>query len=726
MKLKYSLFALIAINANLLASEVVNFDQMSITATKVETATKDVSESIAVVDEKTIDDKNILNVQQALENIPGVIAESSSNSPSPKLIIRGAGLKARYGVREIMVIKDGVPMTDPDSFTRFDYIDMQDVSSIEVQKGPGSINAVNSTGGVIQLITKSVFDEDKNRFKLGIGDDGQQNLNLKVGDKISENDFASVTFSSRKIDNSWRDNNDFDSSQLSLKYGHIFKDDSTIESEIAYTKSNMNLPSDMTEEEFETFKQTGEQHNTSSMWQNSARNSEIYSFNTKYEKEFGNVVYKPRFYFNTWEHFHPVTGAINVSDSNNVFGTDQELNISHKLFNKEASFVTGLTYKIDETKNSKKYAYSDFLTETTTTTDWTAPGFPKPTITTIKNIKTLSNNLGELVNTEDSKTKLYGVYAMETFSPFEKFKIDISGRADKLSFDINGNEIKAYDWSLNDGTYKNGDGLYDDSKSYTLYSSKIGFNYALTDNTNLYTSIAMANQAPTASEIQSASDSGIDLDKTRSVNYEIGIKNRTEDFMFDMAIYQNNVQDEIIQIKNASNESVYDNAGETQKKGLEVNGVYKLTKELDFGASYAYSKYKYKDFIELESYYDRTIGAMNYIEHDRSGNYLPYIPQNQYSLFLAFNLTNGFKSRITTRSYGSYYMDNSNSQKYEGYDLITDLMIGYEKNAHSIQLNTTNIFDKKYAMEASKDLDGVISYKAAAPQSTMLTYTYKF
>src|SRR5574344_2899316 len=135
MRLKYSIFALIALNANFLSAETINLEQMSVTATKVEKDTKEISESIAVIDEKTIEDKNILNIQDALQNIPGVIAESSSNSPSPRLIIRGAGLKARYGVREIMVMKDGVPMTDPDSFTRFDFIDMQDVSSIEVQKG---------------------------------------------------------------------------------------------------------------------------------------------------------------------------------------------------------------------------------------------------------------------------------------------------------------------------------------------------------------------------------------------------------------------------------------------------------------------------------------------------------------------------------------------------------------------------------------------------------------
>lgn len=71
-------------------------------------------------------------------------------------------------------------------------------------------------------------------------------------------------------------------------------------------------------------------------------------------------------------------------------------------------------------------------------------------------------------------------------------------------------------------------------------------------------------------------------------------------------------------------------------------------------------------------------------------------------------------------------MDNANTQKYEGYDLITDFMIGYEKNNHNIQLNINNLFDKYYASEASKDVFGVESYKAATPRMTMLTYTYKF
>lgn len=697
MKVKYSLAALLAISS--IHAQEVSLDSISVTATKVSTATKDISQSIAVVDEKTIEDNNILNIQEAIENIPGVNAESSTNSPSPRLIIRGAGLKARYGVREIMVMKDGVPLTDPDSFTRFDFIDMQDVLSVEVQKGPGSINAVNATGGVIQLVTKSVFQEDKNRVKIGIGDDGQKNINLKVRGELSENDFISATISKREIENSWRDNNEFDSTQATIKYGHIFQDDSIIESEFSYTESNMNIPGSMNAAEFKTFKSTGTQHDTSYQWQHSARDSKIFSINTKYEKEVGDIVYKPRVYFNAWEHFHPVSGIINESDDNKVYGTDLELNYNHKLFGEEAVLVAGVTLKADITKDSKKYKYADYITLPSSSWPFT------PYIS-----ETLSNNKGDLASTEDSTTTLYGAYLMETFSPTKDITLDISSRVDKLSFDISGNQIT--DYSYKDKNYIAGIGLYNIDKSYTLFSAKMGAIYKITDSTNVYISVATANQAPTTSELSDNSS----LDKSTSINYEVGVKTRAESISYDLALYENIVDDEIIQIRDANGDSIYDNAGKTKKRGLEFNAVYSLNKQVGVGGSYAYSDFKFVTFNESVA------GSLV----SRDGNYLPYIPKNQYSLFATLNLSNGFKSRITTKTWGSYYMDNANTQKYEGYKFVTDLMLGYEHKAHNIQLNIRNITNEYYAMEALKDVYGNESYKAAAPVSGMLTYSYKF
>ncbi|OCL82792.1 TonB-dependent receptor [Arcobacter porcinus] len=692
MKLKYSIFATILLHSNIVANDTVVLDTVSVTATKYEKSTKEISESIAVVDQKTIEDKNILNVQDALKTIPGVIAESTSNSPSPKLIIRGAGLKARFGVREIMVMKDGIPMTDPDSFTRFDFIDMQDISSIEVQKGPGSINAINSTGGVIQLITKSVFEEDKNSVKLSFGNSNQRNINLKVKEKISENDYLSLTFSKRKIDNSWRDNNEFDTTQATLKYGHIFKDYSTIENELSYTESNVNLPASMNQAEFDEFKRSGEQHNTSYTWQNSSRDSKILSFSSKYEKEIGDLLLKPRFYFNSWEHFHPVTGLINDSENNKVFGTDLEFNLSHNLFKEDAMFVGGLTLKMDRTKDAKKYQYRDY------STGWGG-----------RISKTLSNEKGSLANIEDSKTLLYGIYLMESFKVNDDLGFDISTRVDKLKFDIDGNEISKYNYST--GKYIAGQGDYKIDNSFNLLSSKIGTIYSINNFTNIYASLAIANQAPTTSELDETSN----LKKSTSTNYEVGVKTRTNNISYDLALYQNYVDDEIIQIKDAGGKSIYDNAGKTDKKGLEFNLSYDLTSSFEIGGSYAYSRFKFKKFNEK-------VGN-NLVSRD--GNYLPTIPKNQYALYFTYK-QNGFKTRVTARTFGSYYMDNANTQKYEGYDFITDLMLGYEIKNHNIQLNVNNLFDKYYASEASKDTSSRVSYKAAAPRMTMITYSYKF
>lgn len=690
---KKRLYASLTLLPLLAHAETLQLDTVSVTATKVETETKEVSQSIAVVNAQTIEDKNVLDVSSALENIPGVNVESSSNSPSPRLIIRGAGLKASYGVREIMVIKDGVPMTDPDSFTRFDYIDMQDVQSIEVQKGPGSISAVNATGGVIQLITKSVFEEDDNSVKIGVGNEGQRNLNLKLREKIDDNDFVSMNFSRQSKDNHWRDNNEFDSTQISLKYGHIFDDDSTLQGELAYTESNLQLPASMTKDEFEAFKETGEQHDTSSPWQYTARNSKILSLNTQYQKEVGDLTYKPRFYINRWEHFHPVTGIINDADENYVYGTDLEADYAHQLFNKNATLVFGVTAKQDRSDDAKKYQYADVVTSGTG-----------------RILQTLSNKEGALANLEDSLASLYGVYAMETFSPYDKTTIDISARADKLNFDIDGYEYSYFNYST--GKYATGVGAYAIDKSYTLMSSKLGVTYALTDTTNIYSSIAFANQAPTTSELGDNES----LDKTQSINYEIGLKTRTKQFSYDVALYQNDVKDEIIQIKDAGGNTIYDNAGQTQKRGFEFLGTYHVNTALSFGLSYAYSDFKYVSFQEK-------VGA-TFVNRD--GNYLPYIPKHQYGLEANYKMDNGFKTRIQTKSWGSYYLDSANSDKYEGYDFVTDVMFGYEKKAHLIQLNINNIFDKHYAMQAEKSVYGVESYKAAAPRNFMVSYRYKF
>lgn len=705
--MRKSFLSLIAVSA--LFADSTLLDSVSVSATKIERATKDVTQAIDVVDSKTIDEKEISNITEAINTMPGVLATSKNGGYDARLVIRGAGLKARYGVREIMVMRDGVPMTDPDSFTRFDFIDMQDVERIEVTKGV-SILSANTTGGVIQILSKSVFDEHKNRIKLGVGSFGHKNFNFRYSKAIDESNFIAITASHRELDNDWRSWNEFSSSQASIKYGHIFSDDSTIETEFSYSEADMELPSSLTKEEFNEFLKTGKQREISNTWQHSGRYSKIYFLNGKYEKEIEDLTLKPRIYFNKWEHFHPVTGMINDSKDNKVFGTDLEFNYNHKVFGNSASLVAGVTARADKGDNSKKYTYKDIETITK---------FGKTSI-----VKTLSDEIGELAGISNTSNILYGIYLQESIKPTEKILVDIGVRADKLNLEVDGVEYIKYDWGT--GNYADGDGIYRVDEDYNLLSPKIGATYKINENLNIYASLSMANQAPTDSEVRANQDVGAsELDSSTSTNYEVGLKQRGQNFSIDLALYFNSVEDEIVSVFNDKDETIYQNAGKTEKKGVELSGVYKFDSGFDIGGNYAYSNYTYDEFSENVGKYIPKVG---YVKEniDRSGNYLPFIPKHQYSLYAGYTHPSGLKARVQANSWGEYYLDNANSEKYKGYDFITDLMIGYEKDDYIIQLNVNNLFDKYYAVEVKKSSSDTYSYTTATPRSATVTLTYRF
>ena len=75
---------------------------------------------------------------------------------------------------------------------------------------------------------------------------------------------------------------------------------------------------------------------------------------------------------------------------------------------------------------------------------------------------------------------------------------------------------------------------------------------------------------------------------------------------------------------------------------------------------------------------------------------------------------------------GSYYIDNANTEKYGGYDFLTNMMIGYEKGRFDVSFNADNIFDQQYAVEVEKDTNGVKRYTPAPPRSFMIRLSYNF
>ena len=693
--------ALTSIHAQ--AEETAISDIITVTATRTERTSAEVPESISIIDQERLEQEKMFNIADALKGTPGVLIQSTSGGSSSRLIIRGAGLKAQYGIREIMVLRDGVPITDPDSFTRMDFIDNQDIEQIEVSKGPANIYATGSTGGAIHILSKSVFDDRRDQIRLGIGDQGTQNLHLRKSYMSDEGNALAFTASHRAQENSWRRHNEYESNQFSIKGGILPTDNSELEIELSLTQSEMNLPGTMDEAQFLQFKKTGEQRDNNSAFKNSARDSDIIFFNSRLTVELGDLTLRPRVYYNHWSHFHPVTGAINVTPGVDIFGTDLELDYSHSLIGKD-NLVSGVTFRQDRTDNARKYAYADILTA-------------GPRI-----ISTLSDRKGELLEKQDELSTVYGFFLQENIRPTDRLLIDAGFRFDRIKIEQDTwNSDTAYNYGMGGYvTIPGSGGNTSLSRSFNLFSPRIGASYKLNNNFTLFGNIAQGEQVPFSSELESNTD----LLSATNRTVEVGVKGRANAWQFDLSAYATEVKDEIIQVR-TDGETLYQNAGKTDKKGIEFSGSLQVLEQtipgdLQLGLNYAYSDYNYDEFSEVV-YLGRT--ATNF---DRSGNQLPYIPEHYYSLNLNYKHPNGIKLRVQADSWGEYYLDNANTETYSGYDFVTSANLGYSTGPHDINLNIQNLFDKRYAVEVKKDTRGDKSYSPGAPRSLMLSYSYQF
>ena len=677
--------------------EKQELDTISVTATREARVTKEVPASITVIDKKRIDDSRMFNITDVLSSTPGVQINSKNGGYDARLIIRGAGLKANYGIREIMMLRDGVPLTDPDSFTRLDFIDTQDIERVEVTKGPGNIYALGSAGGTIQIISKSVFDETDS-VKVGLGNYATQNFHIRTGSSfgVDKNQAAAITASRRTTDNDWRHWNKFSSNQVSMKYGNDLGNNSIVESELSYTKSDLQLPGSMSEAQYEEFKNTGIQTDNNSAFKQTGRYSDNWFFNARLEKELGDFTLKPRFYVNVWSHLHPVTGRINDTNGVTTIGADLEFSHDHQLWG-SSTLVAGLTLKQDRNKDDKKYKYRDVQT------------IPSGRI-----VATLSDAKGDLIETQSETNTVVGVFSQESLRPNKNWLIDAGFRLDHFGLKQDTNEIEAYSYST--GTYVAGTGVSHRNRSFTLFSANLGASYKLTDKVNAFITLAQGDQIPFSSEL----DQNPDLDASTSRNHEVGLKGRAKNWQFDTSLYYINTMDEVIGIWDGA-QTVYQNAGETDKKGLEFSGSTQILDakskgELWLGANYAYSDYTYKTFNEV----------VNGTPADRSGNQLPYIPKHQYGLFVTYAHPFGVKARLQADTWGEYYLDNANSEKFAGYDFVTSLNISYEKGAHTISVNVQNITDKRYAVEVKKSTSGKKSFTPGAPRNFLVSYRYQF
>ena len=664
----------------------MDLEEVVVTATRTERTAEEIPAGVSVVTKEKIRDTRMFNLKEVLTGIPGVQSESKNGGYDSRLIIRGAGLKARYGVREIMILLDGVPITDPDGMSRLDFVDSEMVDRIDVVKGPNStLYGANAAGGVINIITKNLFEEIKS-VKVGYGSNNTQSYNGIYGTHFGNTSISAS--GSRRSTDSWREWNAFSTNQGSLKVGHLFSDNAFVEANISLTKADLQLPGTLTKSQFkDDISQL-----TSEQWRNMGRYSDILYTSLKAEVEIGNIKLKPLAYFQKWNHYHPVTGMINDGGAN-VYGTDFQTDIKHTIWGMKGVATMGIAGQMDKT-DGDKYTYRDYVTS----------GSGRLLFTT-------SDEKGNFAENEKDTISKWGVYLQESLRPTDKWIIDVGVRYDQVLFDIHNEQFSEYNYAA--GRYVTNRKTIIRDTSFEHVSPRIGVVYKLTSIVNLYSNISTGFQTPQTSELSLNPD----LVPSETYNYETGLKARFRGgHSIDLSLFYIHVKNDIVQTQLPVNQSSYSNAGETRKKGIELSTQVQALKGLYLGGAYTYSDFTFAEFNEV-------INGTNF---RRDGNRLPYIPMHQYSLFAAYKHSSGFRARVETNTWGEYEVDNANSETYEGYSLITNALVGYEWKGLDVSFDAYNIFNTRYAIEVTKDSGGAAKYRPGGPMTLMARISYKF
>jgi iron complex outermembrane receptor protein len=110
--------------------------------------------SISIIKYADIQRYNNANPLPILNAQAGIRMEERSPG-SYRLSIRGSSLRSPFGVRNVKVYWNGIPISDANGTTYFNLLDFNSLGRIEVLKGPSSSIFGAGYGGVVSLNTKS-------------------------------------------------------------------------------------------------------------------------------------------------------------------------------------------------------------------------------------------------------------------------------------------------------------------------------------------------------------------------------------------------------------------------------------------------------------------------------------------------------------------------------------------------------------------------------------------
>ncbi len=621
---------------------------------------------VKLIDNSNADRYNKTSLVNSFNTIAGVRMEERSPG-SYRINIRGSSLRSPFGVRNVKVYWNDIPVTDPGGNTYINQFAFNNFSTIEIFKGPASSMYGAGTGGLLLMHSLS------NNWKPGVqleyagGSYGLQNILGSVSFGKNENRNV-LTYAHNESDgyrshtNSKKDNASF-VSQLKIS------DKQQITASILYSSLFYETPGGLTLAEFTA---NPRQARPAAGGQPSADQAKA----TIYQKNFM-AGFNHQYYFTpTFKNTTTLYGMF-AQVQNPTFRNYERRN--EPSLGGRTSFV----YEKQLQASKLQVVAGGELQQ----------GFFNTQVSKNKNGRpdTLQTN-------DDIQYRTYSIFAQADLAINDSWIITAGASINKSTVDFT--RLSSYPTAKQSRSYKG------------EISPRIALQKKFRGGSAVFASVSKGFSPPSVAELlPSTGVISTFLEAEEGINYELGgrlsllqgkLRLEATGFYFKL----NNA---LVTRKDSTNADYYVNAGNTKQQGIELSADYSVLFNHGFinyiviRPAYTISQFTYGSFIKGTT--------------DFSGKYLPSVPKYIFSLLADVQTSYGVYLNTTYYTASRIYLDDANTAAAGAYHLL-GCRVGWKIPVKAgIRVNVyagaDNLLDETYSLGNDINAAGGRYYNAA-------------
>ncbi|MEI7734444.1 MAG: TonB-dependent receptor [Ferruginibacter sp.] len=612
----------------------------------------EVPAAISYLGQQQLNRFNNNSILASVNTTPGVRMEERSPG-SYRFNIRGSSLRSPFGVRDVKIYFNEIPLTDPGGGTYLNQLGFYNFQSVEIIKGPAGSMYGAGTGGAVLIRSMPLSWKPGAELSYTTGSFANNNINLNV--RLGQAGNQNAISYSHQTSNGYRVQTNMRRDVASWESLIKVNARQSFHAYMLYADLFYQTPGALNITEYNANpKQARPRAGTSP--------SAVENKAAIYQKNFTVGLSNEYQFSSNWQNTTSVYGA--YTDFTNpgirVYEKRKEPHFGGRTVFQFKKEIAGNKYQLNAGLEAQKGFF---------------------------NTKDYSNKLGAvdtLQSDDDINTWLYTVFIQSDISLKSGWTITAGASLNKSSVTFTRlNKRPVIDQEF---TYK------------TKIAPRIALLKKLTSNISAYASAARGFSNPTTAELlRSNGTLGTSLQPGDGVDYELGIRGTAcnNKLQFDINSFSFQLKNTIVQRIDSAGIFYFTNAGATKQHGIEANLVYEIINQpasffsnCKTWISYTNHDFHYKDFKQ--------------VNNDFSNKQLPGVAPQTIVAGLDFSSIKGWYSNITYTYSDAIALNDANTDRAGSYNLLA-LRIGCRKIniakfKAEIFAGADNIFDTKYSL----------------------------